>query len=98
MSEKCDDQTRFVAGCRMAGYMPDSGPYLFDTSEEAMAYIRDLMRDAADTDDRWTDEDIAAALEQFKGLAERTTEAELPSAVDQLVTALEKEVSGVEHE
>ena len=60
MSENCDDQTRFVAGCNMPGYLPDSEPDLFDTSEEAMAYIRDLMRDAADTDDRWSDEDIAA--------------------------------------
>ena len=61
MSEKCDDQTmRFVAGCRMVGYMPDSETYLFDTSEEAMAYVRDLMRDAADDYDRWSDEDIAA--------------------------------------
>ena len=62
MSEKCDDQTmrRFVAGCRMAGYMPDSDPCLFDTSEEAMAYVRNLMRDAADDYDRWSDEDIAA--------------------------------------
>ena len=61
MSEKCDDQTmRFVAGCNMPGYLPDAEPYLFDTSEEAMAYIRDLMRDAAGDHDRWSDEDIAA--------------------------------------
>ena len=61
MSEKCDGQTmRFVAGCRTAGYMPDSETYLFDTSEEATAYVRDLMRDAADDYDRWSDEDIAA--------------------------------------
>ena len=61
MSEKCDDQTmRFVAGCNMPGYLPDAEPDLFDTSEEAMAYIRDLMRDAADDYDRWSDEDIAA--------------------------------------
>ena len=61
MSEKRDDQTmRFVAGCNMPGYLPNSDPFLFDTSEEAMAYIRDLMRDAADDDDRWSDEDIAA--------------------------------------
>ena len=61
MSEKCDDQTmRFVAGCRTAGYMPDSDPCLFDTSEEAMTCVRDLMRDAADDYDRWSDEDIAA--------------------------------------
>lgn len=61
MSEKCDGQTmRFVAGCNMAGYMPDSDPCLFDTSDEAMAYVRNLMRDAADDYDRWSDEDIAA--------------------------------------
>ena len=61
MSEECDDQPMlFVAGCRTAGYMPDSDLCLFDTSEEAMAYIRDLMRDAADDHDRWSDEDIAA--------------------------------------
>ena len=61
MSEKWADQTtRFVAGCRTAGYMPDSDPCLFDTSEEAMAYVRDLMRDAAYAEDRWSDEDIAA--------------------------------------
>ena len=61
MSEKCDDRTmRFVAGCRTAGYMPDSETYLFDTSEEAMTYVRNLMRDAADDYDRWSDEDIAA--------------------------------------
>ena len=62
MSEKCDDQPMlFVAGCRMAGCrMPDSETYLFDTSEEAMTYVRNLMRDAADDYDRWSDEDIAA--------------------------------------
>ena len=62
MSEKCDDQPmRFVAGCRMAGCrMPDSEPCVFGSSEEAMAYVRDLMRDAADDYDRWSDEDIAA--------------------------------------
>jgi len=61
MSEKCDDQTmRFVAGCNMSGYLPDAEPCSFDTSEDAMAYIRDLMRDAADDDDRWSDDDIAA--------------------------------------
>ena len=61
MSEKRDDQTmRFVGGCRMAGYMPDSETCLFDTSEEAMTYVRNLMRDAADDYDRWSDEDIAA--------------------------------------
>ena len=61
MSEKLDGQTmRFVAGCRTAGYMPDSDPCLFDKSEEAMAYVRDLMRDAAYAEDRWSDEDIAA--------------------------------------
>ena len=61
MSEKCDDQTmRFVAGCRMAGYMPDSETCSFDTSEEAMAYIRELMREAANAEDRWSDEDAAA--------------------------------------
>ena len=61
MSEKLDGQTmRFVAGCRTAGYMPDSETYLFDTSEEAMTCVRDLMRDAAYAEDRWSDEDIAA--------------------------------------
>ena len=61
MSEKRDDQTmRFVAGCNMPGYLPDSETYLFDTSEDAMAYVRDLMRDAAYAEDRWSDEDIAA--------------------------------------
>lgn len=61
MSEKWDQQTmRFVAGCRMVGYMPDSETCLFDTSEEAMTYVRDLMREAADAEDRWSDEDIAA--------------------------------------
>ena len=61
MSEKRDDQTmRFVAGCNTPGYLPDSEPCVFDTSEEAMAYVRDLMRDAADDDDRWSDDDIAA--------------------------------------
>ena len=61
MSEKCDDQTtRFVAGCNMPGYLPNSDPCLFDTSEEAIAYIRYLMRDAADDYDRWSDDDIAA--------------------------------------
>ena len=61
MSEKLDGQTmRFVAGCRMAGYMPDSEPCVFGSSEEAMAYVRDLMRDAAYAEDRWSDEDIAA--------------------------------------
>ena len=61
MSEKLDGQTmRFVAGCNMPGYLPDSETYLFDTSEDAMAYVRDLMRDAAYAEDRWSDEDIAA--------------------------------------
>ena len=61
MSEKCDGQTmRFVAGCRMSGYLPDAETYLFDTSEDAMACVRNLMRDAADDYDRWSDEDIAA--------------------------------------
>ena len=61
MIEKCDAWTmRFVAGCNMPGYLPDAEPYFFDTSAEAMAYVRDLMREAADTDDRWSDEDIAA--------------------------------------
>ena len=62
MSEKLDGQTmRFVAGCRMAGCrMPDSEPCVFGSSEEAMAYVRDLMRDAAYAEDRWSDEDIAA--------------------------------------
>ena len=61
MSKQCDNRTmRFVAGCRTAGYMPDSETYLFDTSEEAMACVRNLMRDAADAEDRWSDEDAAA--------------------------------------
>ena len=61
MSEKRDDQTmRFVAGCNMPGYLPNSEPCVFDTSDEAIAYVRDLMRDAADDDDRWSDDDIAA--------------------------------------
>jgi len=61
MSEKCGDRTmRFVAGCRTAGYMPDSETCLFDTSEEAMTYVRNLMRDAAYAEDRWSDEDSAA--------------------------------------
>ena len=61
MSEKRDDQTmRFVAGCRMSGYLPDAETCLFDTSEEAMTYVRNLMRDAAYAEDRWSDEDIAA--------------------------------------
>ena len=61
MSEKLDGQTtRFVAGCRTAGHMPDSETCLFGSSEEAMAYVRDLMRDAADDYDRWSDDDIAA--------------------------------------
>ena len=60
MSEKRDDQTmRFVAGCNMPGYLPDSEPCVFDTSDEAMAYVRNLMREAADVDDRWSDDDIA---------------------------------------
>ena len=61
MSEKCDDQTmRFVAGCNMPGYLPDSEPCVFGSSEEAMAYVRDRMLDAADDDDRWSDDDISA--------------------------------------
>ena len=61
MSEKLDGQTmRFVAGCRTVGYLPDSEPCVFGSSEEAMAYVRDLMRDAAYAEDRWSDEDIAA--------------------------------------
>jgi len=51
---------RFAAGLNMPGYLPNAEPDLFDTSAEAMAYVRDLMREAADTDDRWSDEDIAA--------------------------------------
>ena len=51
---------RFVAGCRTVGYLPDSETYLFDALEDAMACVRNLMRDAADAEDRWSDEDIAA--------------------------------------
>jgi len=39
---------KFVAGWNMPGYMPDAEPDEFDDAEEALEYVRDLMREDAD--------------------------------------------------
>ena len=39
---------KFVAGWNIPGYLPDAEPVEFNDSEEALEYVRDLMRDDAE--------------------------------------------------
>ena len=50
---------KFVAGWNMPGYLPDAEPVEFDDSEEAMEYVRYLMREDAE-DNGWSREDAEA--------------------------------------
>lgn len=50
---------KFVAGWNMPGYLPDAEPVEFDDSEEALEYVRDLMREDAEGV-RWSREDAEA--------------------------------------
>lgn len=50
---------KFVAGWNMPGYLPDAEPVEFDDSEEALEYVRDLMREDAEGNG-WSAEDAEA--------------------------------------
>ncbi len=50
---------KFVAGWNMPGYLPDSEPMEFDDAEDALEYVRDLMREDAE-DNGWSREDAEA--------------------------------------
>lgn len=50
---------KFVAGWNMPGYLPDADPVEFDDAEEALEYVRDLMREDAEGMG-WSREDAEA--------------------------------------
>ena len=50
---------KFVAGWNMPGYLPDADPEVFDDAENAMEYVRDLMREDAESMG-WRQEDAEA--------------------------------------
>jgi len=42
--------TTYTAGWNMAGYLPETDPEIFETLDDAAAYLRETL-------DRWLDED-----------------------------------------
>ena len=55
---------RWVAGCNMAGYLPDSEPAEFDNAEDAKQYIIDTIKRAEDeTEDETEAETLCAFAE-----------------------------------
>ena len=48
---------KFVAGWNMPGYLPDSEPVEFDDPDNALEYVRDLMREDAEGNG-WNPDDV----------------------------------------
>lgn len=55
---------RFVAGWNMPGYMPDGEPAEFDDADDALAYIKDAMLEAAEQEE-WPEE-YTASIDTIK--------------------------------
>lgn len=67
--------TRFMAGCNMAGFMPDSEPAAFDDFDDAKRYVIGLMKDE---EENTTSEEAA---EDLSALAEDTNLESYPFRV-----------------
>lgn len=52
-----DEIEVFSAGCNMPGYLPDSDPSMFIDADDALEYIKDLMRQNSDD---WNEADVDA--------------------------------------
>jgi hypothetical protein len=50
-----EGKPRYVAGCNMPGYLPDSDPAEFDDEDDALEYIKEVAKEAADADNESDD-------------------------------------------